>query len=106
MLRRPPRSTRTDTLFPYTTLVRSMDDAGPGDAADARKPARAMVEQGVDQRAIQIAAGRVDHQPRRLVNHQKVAILEHDMEGDGLRRCIGRNRGGPDGCRRSCRAPY
>src|SRR3546814_16303478 len=24
MLRRPPRSTRTDTLFPYTTLVRSM----------------------------------------------------------------------------------
>src|SRR3546814_15722114 len=23
MLRRPPRSTRTDTLFPYTTLVRS-----------------------------------------------------------------------------------
>src|SRR3546814_5011969 len=25
MIRRPPRSTRTDTLFPYTTLVRSMD---------------------------------------------------------------------------------
>src|SRR3546814_3794661 len=24
MIRRPPRSTRTDTLFPYTTLVRSM----------------------------------------------------------------------------------
>src|SRR3546814_6715655 len=24
MRRRPPRSTRTDTLFPYTTLVRSM----------------------------------------------------------------------------------
>src|SRR3546814_18510732 len=24
MLRRPPRSTRTDTLFPYTTLVRSL----------------------------------------------------------------------------------
>src|SRR3546814_5974133 len=23
MMRRPPRSTRTDTLFPYTTLVRS-----------------------------------------------------------------------------------
>src|SRR3546814_12706163 len=23
MLRRPPRSTRTDTLFPYTTLLRS-----------------------------------------------------------------------------------
>src|SRR3546814_20845846 len=25
MLRRPPRSTRTDTLFPYTTLFRSME---------------------------------------------------------------------------------
>src|SRR3546814_2911572 len=31
MLRRPPRSTRTDTLFPYTTLFRSrlLDRAGP-----------------------------------------------------------------------------
>src|SRR3546814_10308940 len=25
MIRRPPRSTRTDTLFPYTTLFRSAD---------------------------------------------------------------------------------
>src|SRR3546814_11022271 len=31
MIRRPPRSTRTDTLFPYTTLFRS-----DGDALDAR----------------------------------------------------------------------
>src|SRR3546814_11997743 len=31
MIRRPPRSTRTDTLFPYTTLFRSVagDAAGP-----------------------------------------------------------------------------
>src|SRR3546814_11500498 len=29
MLRRPPRATRTDTLFPYTTLFRSRD-APPG----------------------------------------------------------------------------
>src|SRR3546814_5358115 len=28
MIRRPPRSTRTDTLFPYTTLFRSHRDAG------------------------------------------------------------------------------
>src|SRR3546814_5140146 len=28
MIRRPPRSTRTDTLFPYTTLFRSLDE-GP-----------------------------------------------------------------------------
>src|SRR3546814_1825427 len=26
MIRRPPRSTRTDTLFPYTTLFRSFAD--------------------------------------------------------------------------------
>src|SRR3546814_16981070 len=35
MIRRPPRSTRTDTLFPYTTLVRSPPTAlksfGSGD---------------------------------------------------------------------------
>src|SRR3546814_11407413 len=28
MLRRPPRSTRTDTLFPYTTLFRSLSARG------------------------------------------------------------------------------
>src|SRR3546814_11245333 len=28
MIRRPPRSTRTDTLFPYTTLFRSIDAPG------------------------------------------------------------------------------
>src|SRR3546814_16609017 len=28
MKRRPPRSTRTDTLFPYTTLFRSMAEVG------------------------------------------------------------------------------
>src|SRR3546814_9234986 len=31
MIRRPPRSTRTDTLFPYTTLCRSDGGAHPGD---------------------------------------------------------------------------
>src|SRR3546814_16236614 len=34
MIRRPPRSTRTDTLFPYTTLFRSEPDAA------YRRPAR------------------------------------------------------------------
>src|SRR3546814_9813309 len=29
MIRLPPRSTRTDTLFPYTTLVRSTDMVFP-----------------------------------------------------------------------------
>src|SRR3546814_6712615 len=36
MIRRPPRSTRTDTLFPYTTLFRSpaLQTRQPGDHAD------------------------------------------------------------------------
>src|SRR3546814_14929602 len=44
MIRRPPRSTRTDTLFPYTTLFRS-EHAGEADRADAqREPHRLAVE--------------------------------------------------------------
>src|SRR3546814_11408647 len=40
MIRRPPRSTRTDTLFPYTTLFRSCDAAAGGRAHRAgRLPA-------------------------------------------------------------------
>src|SRR3546814_19697119 len=35
MIRRPPRSTRTDTLFPYTTLFRSLDEHQQAIAADA-----------------------------------------------------------------------
>src|SRR3546814_20363498 len=33
MIRRPPRSTRTDTLFPYTTLFRSVAGAHPAQLA-------------------------------------------------------------------------
>src|SRR3546814_4980287 len=47
MIRRPPRSTRTDTLFPYTTLFRSaacgqrhITAAGSGDDIDDRLVAR------------------------------------------------------------------
>src|SRR3546814_1002414 len=36
MIRRPPRSTRTDTLFPYTTLFRS--DPYPPDAGAIWRP--------------------------------------------------------------------
>src|SRR3546814_4765248 len=45
MIRRPPRSTRTDTLFPYTTLFRSLPRPFPGrrrsgavPEGDARQP--------------------------------------------------------------------
>src|SRR3546814_21004463 len=44
MIRRPPRSTRTDTLFPYTTLFRSSRRRGRC-AAD---PRRAAVRTGGD----------------------------------------------------------
>src|SRR3546814_8093166 len=42
MIRRPPRSTRTDTLFPYTTLFRSDRDiprARPDHRGRAHRPA-------------------------------------------------------------------
>src|SRR3546814_10844284 len=43
MIRRPPRSTRTDTLFPYTTLFRSgISKAVAGDGrAGGRSPGKA-----------------------------------------------------------------
>src|SRR3546814_3987826 len=38
MIRRPPRSTRTDTLFPYTTLFRSQSaDARAGVAVELQR---------------------------------------------------------------------
>src|SRR3546814_8433355 len=64
MIRRPPRSTRTDTLFPYTTLFRSglpdgqwnhhqADDHGEDDDCEAK----AVEQQHVQQR------NAVDHRP-------------------------------------------
>src|SRR3546814_1753985 len=35
MIRPPPRSTRTDTLFPYTTLCRSLERRDDGEGRDA-----------------------------------------------------------------------
>src|SRR3546814_2880900 len=50
MIRRPPRSTRTDTLFPYTTLFRS---DGPADRGCRR------LQQRVDRRRLhQLLRGR------------------------------------------------
>src|SRR3546814_7400983 len=37
MILRPPRATRTDKLFPYTTLFRSRRHGGPGRAAARRR---------------------------------------------------------------------
>src|SRR3546814_8896477 len=38
MIRRPPRSTRTDTLFPYTTLFRSFSDGHRSDVRPFATP--------------------------------------------------------------------
>src|SRR3546814_9836607 len=38
MIRRPPRSTRTDTLFPYTTLFRSLSEVDGLIAAEPDNP--------------------------------------------------------------------
>src|SRR3546814_3152710 len=40
MIRRPPRSTRTDTLFPYTTLFRSAPPFRHQPDAELRHPVR------------------------------------------------------------------
>src|SRR3546814_9142140 len=41
MIRRPPRSTRTDTLFPYTTLFRSAKESASSDGhAGQENPCR------------------------------------------------------------------
>src|SRR3546814_7761837 len=40
MIRRPPRSTRTDTLFPYTTLFRSRSKKRPPNSPNPHKEYR------------------------------------------------------------------
>src|SRR3546814_10388197 len=56
MIRRPPRSTRTDTLFPYTTLFRSLRRQHP----HARRHEEAL---------LRLRPVRADHQ--RVDDHQR-----------------------------------
>src|SRR3546814_3652010 len=48
MIPRPPRSTRTDTLFPYTTLFRSAAAPASTGARPLYKDANASIESRVD----------------------------------------------------------
>src|SRR3546814_12138006 len=61
MIRRPPRSTRTDTLFPYTTLFRSPLTRFPVETK------KILVSAGEDQRPVAPAeiAAAVDRNARR-----------------------------------------
>src|SRR3546814_352597 len=77
MIRRPPISTRTDTLFPYTTLFRSPGEAGDGNITGRQMAAhpygpslrRLTRDQPADRhlggelRPAEIGDGAVDHQP-------------------------------------------
>src|SRR3546814_12733341 len=56
MIRRPPRSTRTDTLFPYTTLFRSRELAFAAPEAAAQGWANAAAGAGV-KRVIWVGSG-------------------------------------------------
>src|SRR3546814_18288110 len=69
MIRRPPRSTRTDTLFPYTTLFRSLYCAQlvhtfcplifqplPSVSARVRRPARSVPPEGSEKSWHQISS--------------------------------------------------
>src|SRR3546814_2814323 len=64
MIRRPPRSTRTDTLFPYTTLFRSSIGRqllrGVADVAGAHHQQQVAVAQHVGQHVAQLLHA-VDH---------------------------------------------
>src|SRR3546814_12972657 len=73
MVRRPPRSTRTDTLFPYTTLFRSAEEAE--EEAGRRKRDR-QAEHDLD-KAPEAAAA--------LAERQSEAGDADDDNGDDLR---------------------
>src|SRR3546814_19846757 len=66
MIRRPPRSTRTDTLFPYTTLFRSCptNAASQVSCQDSLDTHRQNVPNSVDTREADQATTRHDDAPR------------------------------------------
>src|SRR3546814_9944378 len=88
MIRRPPRSTRTDTLFPYTTLFRSATDLIVYSSIEGiRLPSLSDVEQLIaaqhligprDERQHQIIFSRAERQRHALTVHQcALARFQH-----------------------------
>src|SRR3546814_16025612 len=83
MLRRPPRSPRTDTLFPYTTLFRS---PLAGDALGPRRAERPLADRGehhVGQADVAGIIGRAVDLSRQVEPRQFLAV-----ERIGARRAI------------------
>src|SRR3546814_14200487 len=83
MIRRPPRSTRTDTLFPYTTLFRSLGHRiGDGDIMGMEAAREHGLAPAGD------AAGHDDRLPAcgRAVIHGGVRSEEHTSELQSLMR--------------------
>src|SRR3546814_20224330 len=61
MIRRPPRSTRTDTLFPYTTLFRSLPKVDLEVVSSNGEAARRAAAEGQGSAAIaSLQAGRIN----------------------------------------------
>src|SRR3546814_2721003 len=70
MIRRPPRSTRTDTLFPYTTLFRSGDHGVAQDMAeDHGAIAQASGHAGIDIVLVYDLKHACSRGPRRSEEH-------------------------------------
>src|SRR3546814_12865232 len=80
MIRRPPRSTRTDTLFPYTTLFRS-HQLGVRRGDDLQRQSSGSQDRPPRQRHAVAAAGGADH--RRRVRQRSE---EHTSELQSLMR--------------------
>src|SRR3546814_9167149 len=86
MLRRPPRSTRTDTLFPYTTLFRS--DAIAVGAALAVGGGAGQDDVGLDRAEGLVVEAAGPHRRRRHVGDHDVRLRseEHTSELQSLMR--------------------
>src|SRR3546814_5844766 len=77
MVRRPPRSTRTDTLLPYTTLFRSLARRRPGRLA----PGRSFHRRHAPLRARPAILGRLPGlRERRPVALGDVLVVEDEVE--------------------------
>src|SRR3546814_7722915 len=84
MIRRPPRSTRTDTLFPYTTLFRSVKEEQVPRMRIGMEYAGAeeLMHVGIEQRARQRGSGRGSV---RGLQAGAVAAVLHQHVAGGVR---------------------